>query len=79
MIEFTPKPTVATTNRIPPVMRSIAERMADDMNELAFAGRNVNVETLKERGYTLPVIKRLAEDAAQIARRRAVRHVEACA
>lgn len=74
MIRFEPKPALPSTC-ILPVMRSIAERMADDMNELAFAGRNVNADTLKERGYTEPVIRRLAPEAAQIARRKAVRQL----
>jgi hypothetical protein len=75
MIRFTTKSTPAPRPVIKPVMRSIAERMADDMNELAFAGRAVSAETLRERGYTDPVIKRIAPEATQIARRNAVRHV----
>lgn len=71
MIRFAPKPAAC----IKPVMRSIAERMASDMNEMAFAGYNVSEETLRERGYTSPVIKRIAPEATQIARRTAIRQI----
>jgi hypothetical protein len=72
MIQFQSKPVAP---KITPVMRSLKERMADDMNELAFAGDNVNVDTLRGRGYSDAAVKRLAPDAAVIARRRAIRQV----
>lgn len=72
MIRFAQKPIAPC---IKPVMRSIAERMASDMNEMAFAGYNVSEQTLRERGYTAPVIKRIAPEAAQIARRTAIRQI----
>ncbi|ATN32876.1 hypothetical protein ACO34A_03555 [Rhizobium sp. ACO-34A] len=53
-------------------IRSLQERMADDMRELAFAGRNVSLETLVECGWTVDTIKRLAPEAREIARRKAV-------
>ncbi len=46
--------------------------MADDMRELAFAGRNVSLETLGECGWTPDTIRRLAPEAREIARRKAV-------
>lgn len=78
MIQFQPKPAaLRQPPKIIPCMRSLAERMAEDMREMAFAGENVNAESLKQRGYPEAAIKRLGEDAARIARRRSIRHVEA--
>lgn len=59
----------------PRCMRTLEQRMADDMRELAFAGDNVSVETLKQRGWTEPTIARLGSEAATIARRQSVRQV----
>lgn len=53
--------------------RSIAERMADDMRELAFAGQNVSTETLALRGYPANVVKRFAPEAIALARRQSTR------
>lgn len=59
----------------PRCIRTLEQRMADDMRELAFAGENVSTETLKQRGWTEPSISRLATEAASIARRQSVRQV----
>ncbi|MEI2299312.1 hypothetical protein [Ensifer sp. MJa1] len=59
----------------PRCIRTLEQRMADDMRELAFAGENVNVESLKLRGWSEPTISRLASEAAAIARRQSVRQV----
>lgn len=75
MIQSQPKPAAAPA--IVPCMRSLTERMAEDMREMAFAGENVNAETLGQRGYTPAAIRRLSPQAAGIARRRSIRHVEA--
>lgn len=59
----------------PRCIRTLEERMADDMRELAFADQNVSVETLVQRGWTEPTVARLAPDALRIARRVSVRQV----
>jgi len=59
----------------PYCIRTLEERMADDMRELAFADQNVSIETLVQRGWTESTISRLHGDAARIARRLSVRQV----
>ncbi|CDZ43068.1 Hypothetical protein NGAL_HAMBI1146_58410 [Neorhizobium galegae bv. officinalis] len=75
MIRFQPTPTYQTVKQPPRCFRSLAERMADDMRELAFAGQNVSVETLGERGYPEEVVKRLGAKAIGIARRQSTRQI----
>lgn len=75
MIRFEPISSVKTIIMPPRCIRSLEERMADDMRELAFSGRNVSEETLIERGWTKPTIKRLAPVATEIARRKSTRQV----
>lgn len=58
-----------------PCFRSIAERMADDMRELAFAGQNVSPETLASRGYSADVVKRIGPKAVAMARRQSTRQI----
>tara|TARA_R110002020_G_scaffold467027_4_gene690179 strand:- start:920 stop:1144 length:225 start_codon:yes stop_codon:yes gene_type:complete len=52
---------------------SLVDRMASDMREMAFAGQNVSTETLVQRGWTLPTVKRLSGEAIARARRQSVR------
>ncbi|WP_322884078.1 hypothetical protein [Sinorhizobium medicae] len=59
----------------PRCVRSLEERLADDMRELAFSGQDVSVEMLKCRGWSEPTLKRLLPEAAKIARRQSVRQV----
>lgn len=59
----------------PRCIRSLEERMADDMREMAFAGQNVSLETLIERGWTRNTVQRLAVAAIAIARRQSIRQV----
>ncbi|MEQ1403863.1 hypothetical protein ABK249_02860 [Neorhizobium sp. Rsf11] len=76
MIRFEPIPQPKLC--MPPrIVRSLEERMADDMRELHFSDRPVNEETLIERGWTKPTIKRLAPTATEIARRKSIRQVSA--
>lgn len=70
-----PEPAAIIAARSRRCMRSLEERMADDMLEMAFAGQNVSVETLLERDWTRATIERLFPTAREIARRRAVRQV----
>lgn len=77
MIRFQPTPDTARNPQPPRCIRSLQERMADDMRELAFAGRNVSLETLGERGWTPDTVKRLAPEAREIARRKSTRQVGA--
>ncbi|MCJ7996660.1 hypothetical protein J5N58_06805 [Rhizobium cremeum] len=72
MIRFQPVATTPPVPQPPRCIRSLQERMADDMRELAFAGRDVSLETLVERGWTPDTVKRLAPEAREIARRKAV-------
>lgn len=72
MIRFQPVSEARKHPQPPRCIRSLQERMADDMRELAFAGRNVSLETLVECGWTIDTIKRLAPEAREIARRKAV-------
>jgi len=59
----------------PRCIRSLEERLADDMRELAFSGQNASIETLQQRGWSEPTLKRLLPEAAKIARRQSVRRV----
>jgi hypothetical protein len=59
----------------PPCHTSLVDRMASDMREMAFAGENVSTETLVQRGWTLPTVKRLSAEAIARARRQSVRRV----
>ncbi|MCC0035448.1 MAG: hypothetical protein H6887_09330 [Hoeflea sp.] len=59
----------------PPCHSSLVDRMASDMREMAFAGQNVSTETLVQRGWTLPTVKRLSAEAIARARRQSVRRV----
>lgn len=59
----------------PRCIRSLEERMADDMREMAFSGQNVSLETLIERGWTKNTIQRLSVAAVAIARRQSIRQV----
>jgi len=65
----------ATTTQVPsPSCRmALIDRMASDMREMAFAGQNVSTETLVQRGWTAPVIKRLSSEAIDRARRLSTR------
>ncbi|MGY6709744.1 MAG: hypothetical protein ACXIVF_15600 [Rhizobiaceae bacterium] len=54
---------------------SVAVRMAETMRELAFAGRNVERGALFLEGYSLDEIEAHWEEAAELARRDAVRRV----
>lgn len=59
----------------PRCIRSLEERLADDMRELAFSGQNASIETLQQRGWSETTLKRLLPEAAKIARRQSVRQV----
>ncbi|NVP54486.1 hypothetical protein [Mycoplana rhizolycopersici] len=76
MIRYITRPdTAAAVAARPRCVRSLEERMADEMRELAFAGDNVSVEALVARGWTRPTVLRLHEKAVAIARRKSVRQV----
>lgn len=77
MIRFQPVSEARKLPQPPRCIRSLQERMADDMRELAFAGRNVSLETLGECGWTPDTVKRLAPEAREIARRKSTRQVGA--
>jgi len=74
MIRFEPIPQPKLCVQ-PSIIRSLEERMADDMRELAFSGRPVNETTLMECGWTKPTIKRLSLAATEIARRKSTRQI----
>ncbi|HEV7321512.1 MAG TPA: hypothetical protein VGO04_23145 [Ensifer sp.] len=57
----------------PSCIRTLEERLAGDMRELAFADQNVSIETLTF--WSEPTLKRLLPEAAKIARRQSVRQV----
>lgn len=75
MIRYRTNPTILIKAAPPRCIRPLVERMADDMREMAFAGQNVSVETLIERGWTARTIARLSPDAIGIARRQSTRQV----
>lgn len=76
MIRYITRPDTAAVIAVRPrCVRSLEERMADDMRELAFAGDNVSVETLLSRGWTRKTVLRLHEQATAIARRKSIRQV----
>lgn len=72
MIRFAPKPAPqpAATCR-----DNAINRMSDDMREMAFAGENVNAETLEQRGWPSELVRKLAPAAVLRARRMSVRQV----
>jgi len=70
MIRYQATPARAAA---PSCHASLINRMADDMREMAFAGQNVSPETLVQRGWTLPTVKRLSGEAIARARRQSVR------
>ena len=59
----------------PRCVRSLEERLADDMREMAFSDQNVSLETLVERGWTPATSRRLAPAAIIIERRQSIRKV----
>jgi hypothetical protein len=64
--------TAAKIEAAPRCIRTLEERLAHDLLELAFSGQN---ETLVQRGWSEPTLKRLLPDATKIARRQSVRQV----
>ncbi|KQY20762.1 hypothetical protein ASD32_04930 [Rhizobium sp. Root483D2] len=77
MIRYCTQPDnpLAKIAAAPRCIRSLEERMADDMREMAFADQNVSVETLVQRGWTTKTVSRFAATARDIARRQSVRQV----
>jgi len=79
MIQFAAKPIPSRTVSPPaarPACRTVLiSRMADDIRELAFAGQNVSDETLKQRGWSEPIIDAFFPDAEKMARRQSVRQI----
>lgn len=74
MIRFqasTPSPVTP----LPSCRRSLIDRMADDMREMAFAGETVSSETLQSRGWTLKTVQRFSPEAVALARRHSVRQL----
>jgi hypothetical protein len=59
----------------PKCIKSLVDRMADDMREMAFAGQNVSVATLVERGWSERSVAKLSGKAVTIARRQSVRRL----
>ena len=56
--------------------RGIKECMASAMQEMAGAGEAVTADALVKRGFTPAAVRRFGEDAANMARRRSIRHLE---
>lgn len=54
---------------------TIADRMAEDIREMAFASQTVSAETLGQCGYSAAVVARLGSRAVAIARRRSIRQI----
>ena len=75
MIRFQPALQPAMRMNSPRCLRSLEERMADDLRELAFAGHDTDHKALMARGWTAATIRRLAPRATEIARRQSVRQV----
>ncbi|MBO0142288.1 hypothetical protein JZX87_14065 [Agrobacterium sp. Ap1] len=73
MIRFEPAPKI--TQPVGRCFRTVTERMANDMRELAFAGQNVSNETLASRGYSVDVVKRIGPKAVAMARRQSTRQI----
>lgn len=74
MIRFRPDTTKIITSR-PRCKRSVEERMASDIREMAFSGETVSEETLVARGWPEAAVRRLGATAVAIARRQSVRQV----
>jgi len=80
VIQYAAKPAFVNRSIAPPVARPacrtvLISRMAGDIQELAFAGRNVSVETLKQAGWSDPTIVEFFPDASAMARRQSVRQI----
>jgi len=65
--------TPALVGSPPSCRTALVSRLADDMREMAFAGQNVSPETLAQRGWSQPAVKRLSAAAIAQARRQSVR------
>lgn len=57
--------------------RRIKECMASAMLEMAHGGVAVTAETLQQRGFTPAAVTRFWREAANMARRRSIRRLEA--
>ncbi|QYA12961.1 hypothetical protein [Rhizobium sp. AB2/73] len=55
--------------------RTIVDRLADAICELAGEQRPITNQALLDRGFTEPVIKRFADQARALARRRFIKHI----
>lgn len=74
MIQFQERPKPAGIVRAP-CRDALVRRLADDMREMAFAGENVNAETLAQRGWPEAAVTRLGPRAVEMARRASIRRV----
>ncbi|MGJ8570457.1 MAG: hypothetical protein ACSHXI_07140 [Hoeflea sp.] len=74
MIRYEPSPAQSALPSATCRMALIG-RMADDMREIAFDGQGVSAETLVQRGWTLPTVKRFSGEAIAQARRQSVRRL----
>ena len=75
MIRFEPSHKETASSAPHTCIRSLEERMADDLRELAFSDQNTDDKAMLLRGWTAATIKRLAPRAVEIARRQSVRQV----
>ncbi|WP_420406942.1 hypothetical protein [Hoeflea sp.] len=74
MIRYQASPASSTPPPAPPSCRkSLVDRMADDMRELAFSGEGASKETLIARGWSLETIERFGPHARNLARRLSIR------
>jgi len=65
----------AKISAAPRCIRTLEERLAGDLRELAFADQSTNIEALKQRGWSEPTLRRLLPEATKIARRASIRQV----
>ena len=72
MIRYAPAPVAAPQ---PSCRATQVARMADHMREMAFAGETVSEDTLVQRGWPRPIVRRLLPEAVAPARRLSVRQV----
>lgn len=75
MIRFQQKSRGPRTNPPHCCQITITRRLADDMREMAFAGENVSMESLTQRGWPKSTIDRLGGRAVEMARRFSIRQV----
>lgn len=79
MIRYTTRPDPAARIAAQPrrCMRSVSDKLAEDIREMGHGGEVMTLEALRLRGYSETVLRRHGEAALAKARRLSIRRVSA--